>query len=71
MLTVWNRLTRQNMSNEERYVRSLVGGALVMFAIVVPYVWAWAGVYFVVTGLLGTSPLYRVLGIQRQHTLGA
>jgi hypothetical protein len=59
------------MSHEERYVRVLIGVSMVMFAVAVPYPWAWLGLYPLATGFVGSSPLYRMLGIQRHHTIGA
>jgi hypothetical protein len=68
---LWRRAIHRNLSSDERYVRLLVGGALIMFAVVVPFVWAWVGLYPLATGLFGSSPIYRVLEIQRKHNLGA
>ncbi len=66
--TLWNRLIQLNMSYEERYVRVLLGATLIMFAVFVPFAWAWAGLYPLATGLSGTSPIYRLLGIQRHDS---
>ncbi len=68
---VWKKWIHRNMSHEERYVRVLVGSGMILFAVMVPFVWGWVGLYPLATGVCGSSPIYRMLGIHRHHTPGA
>ena len=61
------QLVEVNMAHDERFVRGLLGGSLIVFAIFVPYPWAWSAVYLLITGLVGICPIYWALRIQRHH----
>lgn len=48
----------------DRAVRVVIGLAVVSLVFVGPQTpWAWLGMIFVVTGLVGSCPIYTVLGI--------
>lgn len=48
----------------DRAVRVVGGAALISLAFVGPQTpWGWLGAIFVVTGLIGRCPIYRLLGI--------
>lgn len=59
-----NRLLPRNVHEIERIVRVLVGIGVLSLAFVGPKTpWAWLGLVPIVTGLLGTCPLYTLFGI--------
>jgi hypothetical protein len=52
-----------NMSSTERFVRILVGVAVLLLAFFGPRTpWAYVGIIPIITGLVGYCPLYHVLG---------
>jgi hypothetical protein len=58
------RVFPNNTHNAERVVRVLVGIGLLSLAVVGPKTpWGYLGVIPLVTGLLGSCPLYTVFGI--------
>jgi len=60
---MFNRLLPRNVHNIERVVRVLVGIGIVSMAFVGPETpWAYLGIVPIVTGLIGTCPLYTVCG---------
>lgn len=60
---------KMNMSTSERFIRIIIGGALLMLATYVPMgmVLAWilvvVGVILMLTGLAGFCPVWSMLGI--------
>lgn len=55
-----------NVGTIDRVLRVVAGAALIAVALLVdhPYAWvAWIGVVPLVTGLVGTCPAYRLLGL--------
>lgn len=53
-----------NEHNIDRAVRVIAGLAIVSLAFVGPQTpWAWLGLIFVATGLVGFCPIYRIFGI--------
>jgi hypothetical protein len=60
---MFNKLLPRNVHNIERVVRVLVGIGIVSMAFVGPETpWAYLGIVPIVTGLIGTCPLYTVCG---------
>ena len=58
-----NLLVR-NEGTVDRVLRVLVGTALLSLVFVGPKTaWGWIGLVPLVTGLVGTCPLYRALGV--------
>lgn len=58
------KLLPRNEHAAERAVRVLVGLGLISLVFVGPQTpWGWIGVVPLVTGLIGSCPLYTVLGI--------
>ncbi|WP_333711859.1 YgaP family membrane protein [Yoonia sp.] len=54
----------RNEGTIDRAVRIIVGLVLISLVFVGPQTaWGWVGVIPLVTGAIGTCPLYRVLGI--------
>jgi hypothetical protein len=54
----------KNEHHIERIVRVIVGAGVVSLAFIGPATpWAWLGVVPIVTGLLGSCPLYTLFGI--------
>jgi hypothetical protein len=59
-----NKLLRQNEGTIDRAFRVLVGLALLSLIFVGPHtLWGLVGLVPLLTGLLGTCPLYSVLGL--------
>ena len=58
----------RNIGSLDRFLRLIVGAALIAFALVGPqtgYNWlGWIGVVPVVTALAGWCPAYRLLGLR-------
>ena len=53
-----------NVGSADRIIRVLLGVALIVLVFVGPQTpWGWVGVVPLVTGLLGTCPLYAMIGI--------
>lgn len=58
------RLLPANEGRVDRTLRVLLGLALIALAIFRPgTTWAWIGVVPVITGLLGSCPVYTLLGM--------
>jgi hypothetical protein len=56
---------KTNEGTIDRVLRVLVGLALIAIAFVGPQTpWGWVGLVPLLTGLVGTCPLYTVLGIR-------
>ncbi|HUP50265.1 MAG TPA: DUF2892 domain-containing protein [Thermoanaerobaculia bacterium] len=59
-----NRLFPRNEHTIERFIRVILGAAILSLAFVGPATpWAYLGVIPIATGLLGSCPLYTLLGI--------
>jgi fatty acid desaturase len=71
MKTIWTKLLPENMSRRERHSRVVVGAVLVGLAIIMPSAWGWIGLLPLLTGIVGSCPLYRMLRIQRHDNLSA
>jgi len=52
-----------NVGGIDRILRIVAGLALVAWAVMGGPVWAWIGVVFLGTGLIGFCPLYPILGM--------
>lgn len=60
-----------NTGAADRVMRVLAGLALVSLAFVGPRTpWAWLGLIPLITGLVGSCPLYTLLGISTCRTRG-
>jgi Protein of unknown function (DUF2892) len=58
------KLFPRNEATAERVIRVVLGLVAVSLVFVGPQTpWGWLGLIFVATGLLGSCPIYRVLGI--------
>lgn len=53
----------RNEGTLDRAIRVVLGAALLFFAFTGRGVWGYIGVVPLVTGLLGTCPLYSLLGV--------
>ncbi len=54
-----------NMGTIDRFLRALIGGALIAIVFVGPQTpWGWLGVIPLVTAAVGFCPAYRLLGIK-------
>lgn len=54
---------KANVGGIDKWVRILVGVALIAWAATGGPVWAWIGVVALASGLFNFCPLYRLLGI--------
>lgn len=55
---------KTNVGSADRFIRILVGIALIALVFVGPQTpWGWIGIVPLVTGLLRTCPLYSLIGI--------
>ncbi|HRX09408.1 MAG TPA: DUF2892 domain-containing protein [Candidatus Limiplasma sp.] len=57
---------KKNMGNTDRWIRLVLGLALVAVLIFVQSAWRWVGllgIVFLVTSLIGFCPLYVLFGI--------
>ena len=52
-----------NVGQADKWVRIVVGVALIVWAATGGPVWAWIGVVPLATGLFNFCPLYRLIGI--------
>ena len=60
---MWTFL-RRNEGNADRVARVVLGIALIALVFVGPQTpWGWLGLIPLATGLMGTCPIYSVLGI--------
>lgn len=62
-MDIWARVVAVNIGKVDRWGRVLLGLALMVLALAVPTAWGWLGLYPLLTGVSGTSPLYKLLGI--------
>ncbi|MYM54108.1 YgaP family membrane protein [Thalassovita mangrovi] len=53
----------KNVGAIDKVLRIVVGALLIIGALMGYGVWMWIGVIPLVTGLLGTCPIYSILGI--------
>lgn len=59
------RLLPRNEGSADRAIRVLLGIAIVSLVFVGPKTaWGWLGLVPIVTGLLGSCPVYTLLGIR-------
>ena len=63
-MSVLDALVPKNEHTADRAIRVLGGAGLVTFAALYSAPWAYLGVIFIVTGLMGRCPIYRLLGIR-------
>ena len=56
------------MAKSEQVVRIVSGTALIALAVIVPTDWGWIGIYPLITGLMRTSPVFKMLGIGDHRT---
>jgi hypothetical protein len=60
-----SRTMTVNMGTIDRFLRALIGGALIAIVFVGPQTpWGWLGVIPLVTAAVGFCPAYRLLGIK-------
>ncbi|MCR6496490.1 DUF2892 domain-containing protein [Thermomonas sp. S9] len=52
-----------NVGSIDKWLRILIGLALIAWAVLGGPVWAWIGVVPLATGLFNFCPLYRLIGI--------
>ena len=52
-----------NVGGADKWLRIVVGLALIAWALMGGPVWAWIGVVPLATGLFNFCPLYRLLGV--------
>ncbi len=58
------KILPKNEHTFERVIRVGLGAALIALVFVGPQTpWGWLGLILVVTGLLGSCPIYTVLGV--------
>jgi hypothetical protein len=61
-------LLPKNESTADRGIRIIVGIALLTLVFVGPHTaWGYVGLLPLLTGLIGSCPLYRVLGLATDH----
>jgi len=59
-----SKILPRNENTTDRVLRVLVGAGLVSLVFVGPQTpWGWVGVVPLLTGMLGSCPLYTVLGL--------
>lgn len=54
---------KANVGGIDKILRIVAGAALVAWAVMGGPVWAWIGVVFLGTGLVGFCPLYPLIGL--------
>ncbi len=58
------RMLPRNQNGVERVLRVGIGAALIALVFVGPQTpWGWLGLVLIVTGLVGSCPIYSVLGV--------
>ncbi len=62
-----NTLFPKNQSGAERMLRVILGVVLLYFA-AAGHAWGWLGIIPLVTGAIGSCPIYRALGISTCRT---
>ena len=65
---MWSALFPQNENTFDRALRVLAGGVLLSLALTGVTAWGWIGVLPLVTGLVGSCPAYRLLGVSTCRT---
>ena len=58
-----NYLLACRMSDRQRYLRIALGVGLLVVAVALPTSWGWLGIYPLITGLTGTTPIFNMLGV--------
>jgi hypothetical protein len=56
-------IMKSNVGGIDKILRIVAGLALVAWALMGGPVWAWVGVVFLATGLIGWCPVYPLLGM--------
>lgn len=57
-------MLNKNVCGRDRFLRIFTGAALLAAAILAPHVWwGWLGIVPLATGLIGSCPFYRLVGI--------
>ena len=54
---------KANIGKPDKWIRIVVGVALIAWASTGGPIWAWIGIIPLATGLINFCPLYRMLGI--------
>jgi hypothetical protein len=60
---------RANVGRVDKWVRILIGLALIAWALAGGPAWAWIGVVPLATGLFNFCPVYRLFGINTCHSI--
>lgn len=63
MTKMLNRLLLPNVGLRDRFVRVLLGVFLVSLVFTEQIEWGWTGLYPLLTGVFGVSPLYAMLSV--------
>jgi hypothetical protein len=63
-MDIWTRIVKVNIGRIERYGRALVGFGLLLLGLLLPTLWGVVGLYPLITGVIGTDPLYTLLGLE-------
>lgn len=58
----------KNMGTIDRALRLIIGAILILGAVREGHLWMWIGVVPLTTGLIGSCPLYSLLGIKTCKT---
>lgn len=58
----------KNMGAIDRALRLIIGAILIFGAVREGHLWMWIGVVPLITGLIGSCPLYSLLGIKTCKT---
>ena len=56
-----------NVGGIDKWLRILLGAALIVWAVTGGPAWTWIGVVPLATALFNFCPLYRLLGIDTRH----
>jgi hypothetical protein len=62
-MDIWTKIVAVNIGAGERWGRGVLGLGLIVLALALPTAWGWLGFYPLLTAVLGTSPLYKLFGI--------
>ena len=58
------KILPRNMHTIDRVLRTGIGAALIALVFVGPQTpWGWLGLILLITGLIGSCPIYTVLGV--------
>lgn len=63
------KILPKNEHTIERVLRTVVGAGLIALVFVGPQTpWGWLGLILLITGLVGSCPIYTVLGVSTSST---